>query len=87
MVNRDTTRQNNRNRITQLVGLVLWRTGLLIAAASALYHSIEFALRFVNLPRRLEVGVGLIIAGIVLVAASFIMERIADYRREGDLNA
>lgn len=70
----------------QLVGLLLWRAGLLLAASSGLYHTIEFGLRFIDLPRQLEIGLGLVVAGAVLVLGSFVMERFVDYRAEGDLS-
>ena len=69
----------------QLAGLFLWRFGLLLAGATALYNAIEFILRFVDFPLQIEIGVGLALAGVVCVAISFIIERIRDYRAEGDL--
>ncbi len=69
----------------QLAGLLLWRMGLLLAGATALYHGIKLLLRFVDLPIQLEIGVGLVLAGVSAVAVSFIIERIVDARNEGNL--
>ncbi len=76
----------NSKRGIQLAGLLLWRFGLALAGATALYHSTKFLLEFVSLPVQLEIGIGLAFCGVVLVIVSFIMERIVDLRREGDLS-
>ena len=70
---------------TQLIGFLLWRGGLLIVATTALFEAARFLFRFVDLPKPLEIGFGLGAAGAVLVITSFVMERIQDYRSEGDL--
>lgn len=70
---------------TQLIGLFLWRFGLLLASATGLYRVTKFLMQFVDLPIQLEIGIGLVISGAVLFAASLIMERIVDLRSEGDL--
>jgi len=72
-------------RRIQLIGLLLWRGGLLVAAATALFETSRLLLRFVDLPVQLEIGFGLGAAGAVLVIASFVLERIQDHRAEGDL--
>lgn len=69
----------------QLAGLFLWRTGLLLAGGTALYNVVEKLLQFIDLPRQLEIGVGFLVAGAIVVMISFIMERIVDMRAEGDL--
>lgn len=76
----------DKHQAARLVGLVMWRAGLLLAASSALYNTIKFALRFIDLPTQLEIGIGLIASGCVFVVSSFIMERVIDYRGEGDLS-
>ncbi len=78
-------RQTGKHKGMQLAGLLLWRFGLLLAGATALYNGIKLLMRFIDLPLQLEIGIGLIIAGVAFVAASFIMERVVDYRAEGDL--
>ena len=52
---------------------------------AVLLEAARWALRFVQLPIVLEVAVGMILAGCVLVLASFVMERNQDRKREGDL--
>ncbi len=64
----------------------MWRAGLLLAGGTALYNSIQLVLRFIDLPLHLEIGIGLVITGAVFVAISFVMERLIDYRAEGDLS-
>ena len=70
---------------TQLAGLILWRFGLALAGATALYRTSKLLLQFIDLPLQLEIGIGLIFSGAVLFLASMIIERIADLRQEGDL--
>lgn len=76
----------NHNKGLQLAGLLMWRTGLLLAAGTALYRTARFLLRFIELPMQLEIGAALIAAGAAFVMISLIWERFADYRREGDLS-
>jgi hypothetical protein len=70
---------------TQVVGALLWRGGLLLAAAAALFESARWILRVVDIPRQLEIGFGLLLSGFVLVMVSLIVERIKDSRLESDL--
>lgn len=70
----------------QLVGLLLWRFGLMLASITALYRMARFLLQFIELPIQLEIGVGLLLTGFVLVLASLVMERVVDARSEGDLS-
>jgi len=77
--------KKHKTRSSQVVGLLLWRFGLLLAGGTGLYNVIKLVLRFVDLPLQIEIGIGLLLAGIVLVACSFIFERLIDYRKEGDL--
>ena len=58
----------------------------MLAAATGLYRASRFLLQFVDLPLQIETGLGLIFSGIVVFAASLILERIADARAEGDLS-
>lgn len=69
----------------QLVGLILWRGGLLFAAAAALFEVSRRVLRYGDIPTQLEVGFGLALAGFVLIILSLIIERIRDAKAEGDL--
>ena len=70
---------------TQVVGALLWRGGLLLAAAAALFESVRWILRLVDIPPQLEIGFGLLLSGFVLVMVSLIVERIKDSRLESDL--
>jgi hypothetical protein len=70
---------------TQVVGALLWRGGLLLAAAAALFESARWILRVVDIPPQLEIGFGLLLSGFVLVMVSLIVERIKDSRLESDL--
>ena len=70
---------------TQVAGALLWRGGLLLAAAAALFESARWILRVVDIPPQLEIGFGLLLSGFVLVMVSLIVERIKDSRLESDL--
>lgn len=72
-------------RAVQLIGLLLWRGGLLFIGAAILFYAARFLLRFISVPVQLEVGLGLMVAGFCLVMISLITERIADARTEEDL--
>lgn len=72
-------------RRTQLLGLLLWRGGLLLVVVTGLFEGARLLLRFVDLPVQLEIGFGLGAAGAALVVTSFVMERVQDLRAEGDL--
>jgi hypothetical protein len=67
----------------QVLGLVLWRGGLLLVGASALYHGARLVLRFVDLPVALEVAGSLVLAGLLLVLVSMVMENLEESRRGG----
>ena len=67
---------------TQMVGLMLWRGGLLLVASYALWRGARLALTYADLPTQLEVGLGLAVAGAALVLGSLVAERVQDARRE-----
>lgn len=73
-------------RGAQLAGLLLWRFGLALAGATALYRTTRFLLQFIDLPLQLEIGIGLAFCGAVLFMVSMVMERVVDFRGEGDLS-
>ena len=73
-------------RRTQLIGLLLWRGGLLLASVTVLFESVRWLLKFIDLPLQLEVGLGLGAVGTGLVLVSLILERIQDRRTEGNLS-
>ena len=68
---------------SQLFGLVLWRTGLLIVAGYSVWRVARQVLRFVDLPAQLETGLGFIVTGAVFVVVSLVAERVMDRKHEG----
>jgi hypothetical protein len=70
---------------TQVVGAVLWRGGALLVVVAALFESVRWILRLVDVPTEMRVGLGLLVAGFVLVLGSLVVERIQDFRVESDL--
>lgn len=72
-------------RSVHLAGLLLWRGGLLLVGGYSLFHGARTLVRLVALPWELEVGLALGLAGLALVMASLVAERIVDARREGEL--
>jgi len=70
------------NQTTQLTGLLLWRFGLLLAGATAIYRTARFLLQFIELPVQLEIGLGLLFGGGVFFMASIVMEQLKDGRHE-----
>lgn len=74
-------------RKTHVIGLILWRGGLLLVGGYVLYCAVQYALRIcrlfgLHIPVALEIGLGLIIAGLLFILFSIIIERIQDARRE-----
>ena len=72
-------------RPIHMCGLLLWRGGLILAGATALFEIARLVLRFIDLPLQLEIGFGLLITGLAAIILSLIIERIQDSRTEGDL--
>lgn len=70
------------NQTMQLAGLLLWRFGILLASATAIYRTAKFLLQFIELPIQLEIGLGLLFGGGVFFMASVVMEQLNDGRRE-----
>jgi len=71
-------------RAVQVVGLLLWRGGMLLVGATILFQAARFVLRWFRPPMAVEIGLGLMVAGAALVMLSLIMERVRDARRERD---
>ena len=69
-------------RTTQLIGLILWRGGLLIIGAAALIETMRWILRFWTMPLQIEIGLGLLLSGAALVILSLVLERIHDIQAE-----
>lgn len=63
-----------------VVGLMLWRGGILLVGGYVLYLMLRFVLRIVD--PVLEIGTALVISGLLMVLASVIGERVADAKRE-----
>jgi hypothetical protein len=72
-------------RPIHLIGLILWRGGILLAAVTTAIESVRLLLRFVDLPVELELGVAFVLAGLALVLVSLVLERLRDSRSEGPL--
>lgn len=68
-------------KTTHALGLILWRTGILIVGAYSAFLALRLVLRIAD--PILEVGVALVLAGAVFVLASVVREQIEDARREG----
>ena len=66
----------------QMVGFLLWRSGLILVASYSVYRVARIALAHADLPLQLEVGFGLTATGAVFVMGSLIAERIVDARSE-----
>jgi len=66
---------------THLVGLALWRGGILLVAAYLGYWALRGILRITD--ARLELAVAVFLVGLLLVFGSVIVERVQDARSEG----
>ena len=64
---------------TQTLGLILWRTGILLVAAYFLFLALRSILHITD--PVLEVGVTLVLAGGLFVLVSVVREQIEDARR------
>ena len=73
-------------RPIHVIGLLLWRGGLLLVGAVVLFEAVRWGLRFTELPLELELGLALLLAGMALVIVSVVLERVQDRREEGDLS-
>lgn len=65
---------------TQALGLILWRTGILIVGAYSAFLVLRFVLRIAD--PVLEVGITLVLAGALFVLVSVAREQIEDARGE-----
>ena len=64
---------------TQLLGLVLWRAGIIFLGAYFLFLALRSILHITD--PVLEVGVTLVLAGALFVLVSVVREQIEDARR------
>lgn len=65
---------------SQLLGLVLWRAGILIAGGYFVFFTLRYILRIAD--PVLEIGVSLALAGALFVLVSVVREQMEDARRE-----
>jgi hypothetical protein len=72
-------------RPIHVVGLLLWRGGMLLVAGTVLFEAARFVLRFFRPPLQIEIGAGLLVAGAALVILSLVLERVRDARSEKGL--
>jgi hypothetical protein len=66
----------------QLIGLLLWRGGVLLIVVTAVVLGLRALLAVWSPPVLVEVGLLLVLGGIVLVMISLILERVQDVRAE-----
>ena len=69
-----------------MVAALLWRGGLIIAVVAGLVESARWIWRLVDIPAEVELGLGLLSSGFVLLLVSLILERIQDYQTESSLS-
>lgn len=67
------------------MGLLLWRGGMALAGATALYYGAWQFVRSLAWPGAVKVGLALALAGGALVLVSLILERIEDAASEEKL--
>lgn len=72
-------------RRSHMIGMMLWRGGLLLAGAWAAFETARWLLKWFAVPPELEIGLGLGLSGLALVLLSLILERVRDSRAEKDL--
>ena len=72
-------------RRSQLLGLFLWRAGLLLVGSYAAFRAVRLAWKHLDLPPQIDWGLAFVAAGLLLVAVSLIAERVQDRRSEGAL--
>ena len=73
-------------RAIHRAGLIMWRGGILLLGVTAAIEIMHALLRFMDVPRHVELGLTFILAGLALVIVSLIMERVRDARSEGYLH-
>ena len=65
-----------------VIGYLLWRGGLILAAGSALYLTYWWVLTAYDIPSTLKAGITFMAVGLSSVILSFILERRSDHRLE-----
>ncbi|MDH3733881.1 MAG: hypothetical protein OEU54_10125 [Gemmatimonadota bacterium] len=66
-----------------VLGLTLWRGGLIAAVGYAAFEALRRVLSITD--TQLELAITVVLTGVVLVFLSLVGERIADARAEGGL--
>ena len=74
-------------RKAQVLGLVFWRGGLLLAGAAGLFYGAQELLRYVDLPGVLQVAGALALSGLGLVLISIVLENQEDAREGKELES
>ncbi len=69
----------------RIVGLVLWRGGLVFTAMAAIYYGAWQTIKNLVWPGPVKVAAALAITGAVLFLVSLVLERREDSKREGNL--
>lgn len=67
-------------RLTHLVGLALWRGGILLVGGYIAYQILRALLTFTDM--QLEVAVAVFLTGLLMVFLSLVVERIQDLQTE-----
>ena len=71
----------------QIIGLLLWRGGILFAIGYGFFGVANFALNIlrmwgIRIPFLLKTGSALVVAGFLLILLSLILERLRDIAKE-----
>ena len=74
-------------RKAQVLGLVLWRGGLLVAGATGLFYGAQELLRYVDLPGVLQIAGALVLSGLGLVLVSIVLENQEDAQGSEELES
>lgn len=72
-------------RRSQLVGLLLWRSGVLLVGSYGAIQLARIAWEYWVLPPQLEWGLTFVVVGIFLVGGSIVAEAVVSRREEGTL--
>ena len=71
-------------KVQHLVGLLLWRGGLLMAGGWGFYRGARLVLRYFEFPTQIEVGLSLVICGLAFVMVSLILDARTNRLAPGD---
>lgn len=68
-----------------MAGVVMWRGGLVFAAAYTFYWGSWRLIQLLDWPEQVTVGLAIALAGLALVMISLILERMRAAQMEGNL--